>query len=60
MTQTPVAALSEVAENIARLVPYVPGKPIEEVERELGITGIVKLASNENSLGPSPKAIEAV
>ena len=50
----------EVTENIARLVPYVPGKPIEEVERELGISGIIKLASNENSLGPSPKAIEAV
>jgi histidinol-phosphate aminotransferase len=50
----------KVTENIARLVPYRPGKPIEEVERELGITGIIKLASNENSLGPSPKAIEAV
>src|SRR5437868_14320084 len=60
MTQTSVAAPSEVAENITRLVPYRPGKPIEEVERELGITGIIKLASNENSLGPSPKAIEAV
>ncbi len=59
---TPLSELQfpEVAENIARLVPYVPGKPIEEVERELGITGIIKLASNENSLGPSPKAIEAV
>ena len=60
MTQTPAAKPLEVAENITRLVAYVPGKPIEEVERELGITGIVKLASNENSLGPSPKAIEAV
>lgn len=50
----------EVAENISRLVPYSPGKPIEEVERELGITGIIKLASNENSLGPSPKAVEAM
>jgi len=50
----------EVAENIARLVPYRPGKPIEEVERELGITGIIKLASNENSLGPSPKAMAAM
>jgi len=49
-----------VAENIKQLVPYRPGKPIEEVERELGITGIIKLASNENSLGPSPKAIEVV
>jgi len=49
-----------VAENITRLVPYRPGKPIAEVERELGITGIIKLASNENSLGPSPKAVEAM
>ena len=50
----------EVTENIARLVPYHPGKPIEEVERELGITGLIKLASNENSLGPAPKAIRAM
>ena len=49
-----------IAENITRLVPYRPGKPIEEVERELGISGIIKLASNENALGPSPKAIEAM
>lgn len=42
------------------LIPYAPGKPIEEVERELGITGSVKLASNENPLGPSPKAMQAV
>jgi histidinol-phosphate aminotransferase len=41
-------------------VPYKPGKPIEEVERELGITGLIKLASNENPLGPSPKAQEAI
>jgi histidinol-phosphate aminotransferase len=39
---------------------YVPGKPVEEVERELGVTGIVKLASNENPLGSSPKALAAV
>lgn len=39
---------------------YVPGKPIEEVKRELGIEEIIKLASNENPLGPSPKAIEAI
>ncbi|HZT43704.1 MAG TPA: histidinol-phosphate transaminase [Chthonomonadaceae bacterium] len=49
-----------VAENITHLTPYRPGKPIEEVERELGLTDIVKLASNENNLGPSPKAIEAM
>ena len=42
------------------LRPYVPGKPVSETERELGITGAVKLASNENPLGPSPKALAAV
>jgi len=47
-------------ECILRLKPYVPGKPIEEVERELGITNIVKMASNENPLGPSAKAIAAM
>src|SRR4030066_1048319 len=40
--------------------PYVPGKPIEELERELGITGAIKLASNENPLGASRKAIDAI
>ncbi len=49
-----------VSENIESLKPYTPGKPIEETERELGITNIIKLASNENSLGPSKKAIKAV
>ncbi len=49
-----------VAENIMRLQAYVPGKPAEEVQRELGLTSIVKLASNENPLGPSPKAQEAI
>jgi histidinol-phosphate aminotransferase len=49
-----------VAENIKSISPYVPGKPIEELERELGISGSIKLASNENPLGPSPKAVAAV
>lgn len=49
-----------VPEHIATLVPYKPGKPIEETKREYGITEIVKLASNENPLGPSPKALEAL
>ena len=49
-----------VAEHIARLKPYVPGKPIEEVQRELGLTDVIKLASNENPLGPSPHAIAAL
>ncbi len=44
---------------IESLQPYVPGKPIEEVEREYGVSGVAKLASNENALGPSPKALAA-
>lgn len=43
-----------------QITPYVPGKPIEEVERELGIKGVIKLASNENPLGPSSLAQEAI
>lgn len=46
--------------HLSGLIPYVPGKPIEEVEREYGIRDSVKLASNENPLGPSPRALEAV
>jgi len=45
---------------IASLNPYKPGKPIEEVEHELGIAKSIKLASNENPLGPSPKAVAAM
>jgi len=44
---------------VHELKPYSPGKPIEEVQRELGLSEVIKLASNENALGPSPKAIEA-
>ncbi|MBA4372577.1 MAG: histidinol-phosphate transaminase [Thermodesulfovibrio sp.] len=40
--------------------PYVPGKPLEELERELGISNSIKLASNENPVGPSPAAIKAL
>jgi histidinol-phosphate aminotransferase len=47
-------------EHIASITPYPPGKPIEELEREYGISGSIKLASNENPLGPSPKAMEAI
>jgi histidinol-phosphate aminotransferase len=47
--------------NIQGISPYIPGKPIEEVRRELGLKGrIIKLASNENPLGPSPLAIKAI
>ena len=47
---------------IRDLKPYEPGKPIKELERELGIkeADIIKLASNENPIGPSPKAIKAI
>ena len=45
---------------IYEINPYVPGKPIEEVEREKGIKNIVKLASNENPIGPSPLALKAI
>ncbi|MGR9072923.1 MAG: histidinol-phosphate transaminase [Gammaproteobacteria bacterium] len=47
-------------DGVRHLVPYKPGKPMEELERELGLSKIVKLASNENPLGPSPRAIEAI
>ena len=49
-----------VPEAIRTLTPYPPGMPIEELERSLGIHDSIKLASNENPLGPSPKAIEAI
>jgi histidinol-phosphate aminotransferase len=47
-------------EHIQSIKPYIPGKPIEELERELGIEGSIKLASNENPLGPSPLAVRAL
>jgi histidinol-phosphate aminotransferase len=46
--------------TVNEIAPYVPGKPAEELARELGLTRIVKLASNENPLGPSPKAAAAL
>jgi histidinol-phosphate aminotransferase len=49
-----------VKAHVAELTPYEPGKPLEELERELGISEAVKLASNENPLGPSPRAVEAL
>jgi histidinol-phosphate aminotransferase len=44
-------------QQILSIKPYTPGKPVEEVERELGITDVIKLASNENPLGPAPASI---
>jgi histidinol-phosphate aminotransferase len=45
---------------VRSLSPYVPGKPISELEREYGVSDVVKLASNENPYGPSPLALEAM
>ncbi len=52
--------MEPVRPEVRSLEPYVPGKPVEELERELHISGAIKLASNENPLGPSPFAMEAV
>ena len=49
-----------VRPHISKLKPYQPGKPVEELERELGISGAIKIASNENPHGPSPKALAAM
>ncbi|MFT5432959.1 MAG: histidinol-phosphate aminotransferase [Myxococcota bacterium] len=51
---------SIVPPNIEALIPYPPGKPLSELARELGVESAIKLASNENAYGPSPKAMEAV
>ncbi len=50
----------KIPKYFTKIKPYVPGKPIEEVEREYGIGDSIKLASNENPLGPSPMAINAI
>ncbi|MFZ5862781.1 MAG: histidinol-phosphate transaminase [Nitrospirota bacterium] len=49
-----------VRPELSRIAPYVPGKPVAEVEREYGVSHAIKLASNENPLGPSPAALKAV
>lgn len=49
-----------VKKTIRSIKPYKPGKPIEEVKRELGLKNVYKMASNENALGPSPKAVAAI
>ncbi len=48
------------ADYVNSLKPYIPGKPVKELERELGISNSIKLASNENPLGPSPSAIREI
>ena len=52
--------MSLIRKNILNITPYIAGKPIEETKRELGLKEVIKLASNENSLGPSPRAMEAI
>ncbi len=52
--------MMKVPRHIKGIKPYVPGKPVEELERELGIRESVKLASNENPAGPSPRALRAL
>jgi len=49
-----------VPRHVEHLDVYQPGKPVDELERELGITGAIKVASNENPLGPSPRAVAAI
>ncbi len=49
-----------VRQSIFNVKPYIPGKPIEEVQRELRLKDVIKLASNENCLGPSPKALDGI
>lgn len=49
-----------INKNILKITPYQPGKPIEEVRREFGLREVIKIASNENPLGPSPKAVSAI
>ena len=54
----PFASL--IQPHLTQLTPYQAGKPLEELERELGLTDAIKLASNENPLGPSPLALAAI
>ena len=49
-----------VNQRILGVKPYIPGKPIDEVKRELGLKNVIKLASNENPYGPSPKVLNAI
>lgn len=60
MSQDDNPFLALAAPGIPGLTPYVPGKPISELERELGIRDSIKLASNESPLGPSPRCAEAI
>lgn len=52
--------MSLVRKHILKIDPYEAGKPIEEIKRQLGLKEVIKIASNENPLGPSPKALAAI
>lgn len=60
MTARPTIEKAKHRSGLEMICPYEPGKPIDEVRRELGLTRVVKLASNENPLGPSPRVIEVL
>ena len=49
-----------ISPEIESLIPYKPGRSIEEIKRQWGVSEVIKLDSNENPLGPSPKALEAI
>jgi histidinol-phosphate aminotransferase len=58
VSRVPISSI--VQPHLEQLTPYQAGKPLEELTRELGLTDAIKLASNENPLGPSPRALEAI
>jgi histidinol-phosphate aminotransferase len=61
MAAMKIESLAQLASAAVRgIAPYVPGKPLEELEREYGVKDSIKLASNENPLGPGPKALAAI
>ncbi|MGD8377986.1 MAG: histidinol-phosphate transaminase [Gammaproteobacteria bacterium] len=60
MTDKAAVFFERCVDGVKKLKPYEPGKPISELQRELGLDDIVKLASNENPLGPSPRAVAAI
>lgn len=60
MAQTAASITSLIQPYLTQLTPYQAGKPLEELAREFGLTDAIKLASNENPLGPSPRALAAI
>src|SRR5690349_15269383 len=55
-----VKFIDQCCDGIRQLRPYEAGKPISQIQREFGLSDVIKLASNENPLGPSPKALAAM